>query len=111
MTTPLAERHCTPCTGGETPLAGDSLASHLAQVHERWQVEDGHHIEAEFQFANFLEALDFTNRIGAIAEQEGHHPDICLGWGRVAVTISTHAIDGLSDNDFILAAKIDEEAD
>ena len=111
MTAPLSKRTCTPCSGGDTPLTGEGLIQHLAQVDDRWSVVNEHHIEAEFRCGNFVKALGFTNAIGAVAEAEGHHPDICLGWGRVSVTIWTHAIDGLSVNDFILAAKIDAAAD
>lgn len=110
MTTPLAGRRCTPCSGDDKPLVGTALTDHLNQVSDRWQIVNEHHIEAEFRFSNFLEALAFTNDVGGVAEAEGHHPDLCLGWGRVSVTIWTHAIDGLSENDFILAAKIDEIA-
>ncbi len=74
---------------------------------EGWKVIDDHHLEKEFPFRNFKEALDFTNRVGAIAEQEGHHPDILLRWGRAKLTVRTHSINGLSENDFILAAKAD----
>ena len=72
-----------------------------------WQVVEEHHLEKEFRFRNFAEALAFTNKIGAIAEEQGHHPDIDLAWGKVCVTIWTHKIDGLTRSDFVLAAKID----
>jgi 4a-hydroxytetrahydrobiopterin dehydratase len=73
-----------------------------------WQVVDEHHIEKEFRFADFREALDFTNRLGEIAEMEGHHPEILLSWGKVLVTIFTHKVDGLTESDFILAAKCEQ---
>lgn len=71
-----------------------------------WKVVNEHHLEKEYQFKDFKEALDFTNQIGALAEEEGHHPDIHLGWGKVRIALWTHKINGLSENDFILAAKI-----
>ncbi len=77
------------------------------QVQE-WEVVDGHHLKRRFKFKNFAEALVFVNRVGAIAEREGHHPDISFGWGYVEITLFTHAVKGLSENDFILAAKIDK---
>ena len=75
---------------------------------EPWRVVDGHHLERDFVFADFRQALDFTVAVGELAEAEDHHPDLHLAWGRVVVTIWTHKIDGLSESDFILAAKIDE---
>lgn len=107
MTADLAQRHCTPCEGGVDPLKGSDLDEFRDQVHHRWRVVDEHHLEAVFPFKDFEEALRFTNRAGAIAEEEGHHPEICVTWGKATVRIWTHAIDGLSDNDFILAAKYD----
>lgn len=102
----LAEQSCVPCRGGVPPLAGTALASFAEQVPE-WSVVDGHHVEREFTFPNFVEALAFTNKVGELAETEGHHPDIYLAWGRVGVKIWTHKIDGLTESDFVLAAKID----
>ena len=102
----LAEKHCVPCRGGVDPLKGEALAS-LARLVEGWVVVKEHHIEKGFVFPDFKSALDFTNRIGAIAEEEGHHPDIHLSWGKVRVEIWTHKIDGLTESDFVLAAKID----
>lgn len=102
----LAEQSCVPCRGGVPPLAGTALASFAEQVPE-WSVVDGHHVEREFTFPNFVEALAFTNKVGELAETEGHHPDIYLAWGKVGVKIWTHKIDGLTESDFVLAAKID----
>lgn len=102
----LAEQSCVPCRGGVPPLAGSALASVAEQVPE-WSVVDGHHVEREFTFPNFVEALAFTNKVGEVAEAEGHHPDIYLAWGKVGVKIWTHKIDGLTESDFVLAAKID----
>ncbi len=75
---------------------------------EGWQVVEHHHLVKEFTFKNFREALDFTNMVGELAEREGHHPDIHLAWGKVRIEIWTHKMNGLSDSDFILAAKIDK---
>jgi 4a-hydroxytetrahydrobiopterin dehydratase len=90
------------------PLEGEELAGLYEQLGNRWQLIDDHHLVKEYRFANFQLALDFTNRIGALAEEVNHHPDICLGWGRVEVTLWTHKIDGLAEADFVWAAKADE---
>jgi len=103
----LAEKTCVLYRGGESPLTGEQIKPLAAQV-EDWQVINNHHIEKEFRFPDFKTALDFTNRIGAVAEEQGHHPDIYLAWGKVGVKIWTHKIDGLTESDFILAAKIDK---
>lgn len=108
MALDLATRHCEPCSGDTPPLEGDDLEPYVDELSDRWTVEDEHHLVGEFEFDDFVGALEFTNRVGELAEEEGHHPEICLTWGRATVRIWTHAIDGLSDNDFILAAKIDE---
>jgi 4a-hydroxytetrahydrobiopterin dehydratase len=98
---------CVPCRGGVPPLRGEELASYAADLGEDWAVVDEHHLERTFRFRNFREALDFTVRVGELAEEQGHHPDIELAWGRVKVTIYTHKIDGLHESDFVLAAKVD----
>ncbi len=103
---PLSLRDCVPCRGGVPALRGDDLKPLKAQV-PGWQVVDEHHLEREFRFADFKGALAFTNEVGALAEAQGHHPDLLLAWGRVKVTIWTHKIDGLTESDFVLAAKID----
>lgn len=108
MAEPLAKRKCKPCQGGEEPLKGDALNPLKAQLSERWEVVDEHHLIKEFAFDNFREALEFTNRVGEVAEEEQHHPDIYLTWGKVEVKIWTHKIGGLSESDFIFAAKTDE---
>ena len=105
--TELARKTCIPCKGGIPPLKGEELA-HLARQVSGWNVIDEHHIVKSYDFSDFAGALKFTNAIGAIAEEQGHHPDILLRWGSVTVTIWTHKVDGLTESDFILAAKIDE---
>ena len=105
MTERLADKKCVPCRGGTPALKGAELAA-LQQDVPGWTVTNEHHLNREFRFPDFKQALAFVNQVGEIAEQEGHHPDILLAWGRVGVTLWTHAIDGLSESDFILAAKI-----
>ncbi len=102
----LADRQCVPCRGGVPPLKGAELERLSAQL-PGWQVVGGHHLEKTFLFPDFKTALAFVNRAGEIAEQQGHHPDLLLSWGRVQVTTYTHKVDGLTESDFILAAKID----
>src|SRR5947209_3426429 len=104
----LADQHCVPCRGGVPPLRGAELETVKAQTPE-WSVVNEHHLERSFKFPDFKTALDFVNRVGAIAEQEGHHPDLYLAWGKVDVKIWTHKIDGLTNSDFVLAANIDRE--
>lgn len=103
----LAEKHCIPCRGGMPPLKGEALIPFAEQLPD-WKIVEEHHVAKSFLFPDFKTALDFVNRVGAVAEQEGHHPDLCLAWGRVDVQIYTHKIRGLSESDFILAAKVDE---
>jgi 4a-hydroxytetrahydrobiopterin dehydratase len=104
---PLAAQTCVPCRGGVPPLKGDELHLLLAELGGGWSIVDEHHLEKSFRFPDFVQGLSFTNAVGAIAEREGHHPDIHLAWGKVRITIWTHKIDGLTRSDFILAAKID----
>lgn len=107
---PLARQKCVPCRGGVPPLAGEELQALQDKLGSGWRVVDGHHLEKTFPFPDFAQALAFTNAVGAIAEEEGHHPDIHLAWGKARVTIWTHKIDGLTRSDFVLAAKIEERA-
>jgi 4a-hydroxytetrahydrobiopterin dehydratase len=104
----LAKKHCVPCKGGVQPLKGDELSRYADQL-PGWKVIDEHHIIKTFQFPDFKQALAFVNRAGAVAEAEGHHPDILLTWGKAEVKTYTHKIDGLTESDFILAAKIEQE--
>jgi 4a-hydroxytetrahydrobiopterin dehydratase len=104
----LAEKECVPCKGGVPPLQGLELAQVARQLDPGWEVVDEHHLEKEYKFKDFREALAFVNRVGELAEAQGHHPDIYLAWGKVKVTVWTHKIDGLTESDFILAAKADK---
>jgi len=103
----LANEKCIPCRGGVPALKGEELAALARELGAEWRVVDEHHLEREFRFPDFGQALAFTNKVGAIAEEEGHHPDIYLAWGKVRVTIWTHKVDGLTRSDFVLAAKIE----
>jgi len=103
----LKTKKCVPCSGGIPPLGIEQISELLAQLAGGWDVVDNHHLTKTVKFKNFVSALEFTNKVGAIAEAEGHHPDILLRWGSVEITIWTHKIDGLTESDFILAAKID----
>ena len=103
----LAKRNCVPCKGGVPPLKGADLESLRAQIDPEWVVVDEHHLSRLYRFKAFAPALAFVNRVGAIAEEQNHHPDIYLAWGRVRVDIWTHKINGLTESDFIFAAKCD----
>jgi 4a-hydroxytetrahydrobiopterin dehydratase len=103
----LAEKQCVPCKGGVPPLKGEELARLARELNGGWKVVDERQLEKEFKFKDFREALAFTNKLGEVAEREQHHPDIYLAWGKVKLTVWTHKINGLSESDFILAAKAD----
>lgn len=104
----LAAQQCVPCKGGVPPLAGKELDQLLARLGPNgWVALNGHHLEKAYTFPDFASALAFVDRVGAIAEEQGHHPDIFLAWGKVRITTWTHKIDGLTESDFILAAKAD----
>jgi 4a-hydroxytetrahydrobiopterin dehydratase len=103
----LASKTCVPCKGDVPPLAGKELEALAKQVPE-WKVVNGHHLVRLFTFPDFRQALAFVNKVGEIAEEQGHHPDILLSWGKAEITTWTHKIDGLTESDFILAAKIDK---
>lgn len=104
--TDLASRRCIPCRGGVAALTKEQYKPLLAQL-EAWVINDDNHLEKTFQFGNFSEALSFVNHVGAEAEENGHHPDIYLSWGKVRLTFHTYAIDGLTESDFVMAAKSD----
>lgn len=107
MKSELAEKECTACEGHTAPLKGEELRQMQSKLGGDWQVV-GDHLEHKYEFPDFRQALDFTNRVGEIAEQENHHPDIFLTYGEVRLQLSTHNAGGLTENDFILAAKINE---
>ena len=107
MPSPLAQKQCVPCRGDTPPLPADQRDRLLEELGGGWEVQQGHHLHKLYTFENFVDALGFANRVGAVAEEQGHHPDIYLSWGKVGLTIWTHAIDGLTESDFVLAAKAD----
>lgn len=106
----LASKTCVPCRGGVPPLKGEELSRLHKQLPEwaHWRVVDQHHITRNYSFPDFRTALEFVNQLGKVAEEQGHHPDILLTWGSVGITLWTHKIDGLTESDFIMAAKIDQ---
>lgn len=103
----LTSKKCVPCSIGAIPLNANEIQDLLKSLDKNWDVVDDIQIERTFKFKDFKEALEFTNKVGDLAEAEGHHPDICLSWGKVEITLWRHKIKGLHENDFILAAKID----
>jgi len=108
MPSELARKTCIPCKGGVPPLGEAARRELLAPLPGDWKVVEGHHLARTYSFPDFLQALAAVNRIGSLAEEQGHHPELRLGWGHVDVEIWTHKIDGLTESDFILAAKIEE---
>jgi 4a-hydroxytetrahydrobiopterin dehydratase len=106
----LARRKCEACEGGTPPITPGRIAELQPQIDPAWQVEDGKQLQRSFTFPDFTDAFGFATRVALVAESEGHHPDFELGWGRVALVLTTHAAGGLTDNDFIMAAKIDRLA-
>lgn len=105
---PLAARDCPPCRGGIPPLRGDALHRLNSQLGAPWQLVADHHLQRAYSFPDFAQALSFTNAVGAIAEEQNHHPELHLGWGHLLVEVWTHKIDGLTEADFVLAARIEE---
>ena len=107
----LSEKKCIPCEGNIPPFNNEEIQKYLKQV-DGWKVIedslDGYHLIKNFKFENFIESQNFVNKVGDIAEKEGHHPDIWFGWGYAKIKIYTHSIKGLAESDFILAAKIDK---
>ena len=103
----LSQKQCVPCRGGVPPLRGDEIAKLLPELKE-WEVVNNHHLKKTYRFKDFRGALSFVNRVGELAEEQGHHPDISFGWGQAEISIWTHKINGLTESDFILAAKIDQ---
>jgi 4a-hydroxytetrahydrobiopterin dehydratase len=106
MAESLAQKVCTPCRGGTIPLTQEAAAVYLSQT-PGWELEDdGRWLRRKFKFADFREALGFIDKVGRLAEEQGHHPDLCFGWGYATVSLQTHKIKGLHENDFIMAGKI-----
>jgi len=103
----LAAKQCVPCRGGAAPLRGAELQALHGQLGPGWSVVGEHHLEREYRFPDFARALGFVNRVGGMADEQNHHPDLLLAWGRVRVTVWTHKIDGLTESDFVFAAKCD----
>jgi 4a-hydroxytetrahydrobiopterin dehydratase len=106
----LASKQCVPCRGGVPPLRGEALGAlhrELGGDAGGWRVVDEHHLEKDYRFRDFREALDYVNRVGVMAEEQKHHPDLLLAWGRARITIWTHKIDGLTESDFVFAARCD----
>lgn len=103
----LHKKRCDACTVGGEPLKAKEIAEYMESLDCGWEVVDNHHLERVFRFKNFVEALEYVNKVGALAEEEQHHPDISLSWGKVVLTLFTHKIDGLSESDIVFAAKVD----
>ena len=103
----LANKECVPCKGGVPPLKGEDLQNLSKEISSEWNVVDEHHLEREYSFNDFKDALKYTNLVGEMAEEQGHHPDIYLAWGKVKIVVWTHKIDGLTESDFIFAVKAD----
>ena len=109
MSNELSKMDCVPCRGGVPPLDGEEIARYFKKLGGGgWEVVDDHHLRKEVSFPDFRTALDYTNKVGELAESQGHHPDILLAWGKVVLTLWTHKIDGLTESDFVFAAKVNE---
>jgi 4a-hydroxytetrahydrobiopterin dehydratase len=108
MMNALAEKKCPPCDDATTALTGEKLAELQRELGHDWRVIDDHHLEKSFFFKDFRQALAFVNQIGEMAEAVGHHPDIYLTWAKVRLNIFTHRVNGLTENDFVLAAKFED---
>jgi 4a-hydroxytetrahydrobiopterin dehydratase len=104
----LAEKECVPCKGGTPALKAEELQNLSRKLGGGWKVVNDHHLEKEYKFKNFRDALDFTNKVGELAERIQHHPDIYLAWGEVKLTLWTHKINGLTESDFVFAAKVNQ---
>ncbi len=108
MSESLKQEFCEPCSLGTPPLEGEELETLYKEVGKEWVLMEQKKMMREYKFKNFKEALEFVNKVGEIAEREGHHPDIAFGWGKAVISLMTHKINGLSRNDFIMASKIDD---
>jgi 4a-hydroxytetrahydrobiopterin dehydratase len=107
----LPDQQCVPCHGDVPPIEGSNVDEYLAELDSRWDVIDDHHLETDVEFDEYEAALDFIVAVTELAEEAGHHPEVCFTYRTVTVRVWTHAIDGLFDNDFILAARIDDHLD
>ena len=103
----LAARECVPCKGGVPSLTPEEIRPLQSELESGWEVVNHHHLTRLYKFKNFREALDFVDRVGEMAEEQGHHPDVYLAWGKARIDVWTHKIDGLTESDFIFAAKCD----
>ena len=103
----LSDMECIPCKGGVPPLSEEESSAFLSQIHDDWEVVENHHLTRTWSFPDFASALEFTNQLGEICEKQNHHADFEIGWGRIVSVIYTHKIDGLTESDFVLAAKFD----
>lgn len=109
MSEELSSKVCSACRGDEDPLKATDTVDKMSEIDDSWELVENHHIERKFKFEDFQEALEFVNKVGEIAEDQGHHPVINdFTWGRATIKLYTHKIDGLHENDFIMAAKIDK---
>lgn len=106
--TNMQESSCKPCSEAILPVTGDDLQALTSRISSKWRVIDEHHIENDYTFKDFRTALDFANRVGGIAEELNHHPDLHVSWGKVRVTSWTHKVNGLTESDFVLANRIDK---
>ena len=104
----LTSKKCIPCSGGIPPMDDQQITKFLKSLGNNWQINNQKHLFKSFKFQNFIQAVEFTNKITEIAEKEGHHPDLHISWGECNVEIWTHKINGLTESDFYLAAKIDK---
>lgn len=103
----LTEIKCIPCEGGMPPLTLEEIDPLKKQIPNDWEVTGNQKLQKHFEFKNFVDAMSFINKIAKLAEEEGHHPDFCVSYNKIDITLTTHAIGGLSQNDFVLAAKIE----
>lgn len=108
QTETLTEKKCTPCEGKESPLSREDIQPLLEGISDEWNVLEDKKIRRDLKFKDFRENMKFVNEVAELAEDEGHHPDLCISYNKLEMTLTTHAINGLSENDFIMAAKIDE---
>ena len=109
MADDLSSKVCSACSGDEDPLKAIESVQKMEEINDEWELVDNHHIVRDFEFKDFQEALDFVNKVGEIAEEQGHHPIINdFTWGKASIKLFTHKIDGLHENDFIMASRIDD---